>query len=133
MNLKNMQPILTPNNFSIGVDIETIERFEKYASSKPLTEKLGIFTPKEIDYCFKSKMPAKHLAARFCAKEAIHKAFCSLDTEFTPKFNETEIVNNYRGVPEVSFLDERFKSFECKLSLSHCSDKAIAYVFLHRN
>ncbi|MCC7518423.1 MAG: holo-ACP synthase [Verrucomicrobiae bacterium] len=34
-----------------------------------------IFLPSEIEYCLSMKFPARHLAARFAAKEAVSKAF----------------------------------------------------------
>ena len=125
-----MQHTCNFQNFAVGTDIETINRFDRYANSIELSKKLGIFTDKELEYCFSHRLPAKHLAVRFCAKEAVYKAFCSLNIETLPKFNEIEVLNNEKGVPYVSFTNETFSQFTCKISLSHCIDKAIAYVFL---
>ena len=37
-----------------------------------------IYTENELDYCFSNAQPARHLAARFCAKEAVVKALSNI-------------------------------------------------------
>jgi holo-[acyl-carrier protein] synthase len=61
------------NNFGIGVDIESIERFVKLDRAKDSRFLAKIFTEKELDYCFKYKSPAEHLAVRYAGKEAVIK------------------------------------------------------------
>lgn len=120
------------SDLGVGVDIEDIKRFEKYSEDKNNTFLKKVYTPNEIEYCFKSKKPAKHLAVRFCAKEAIYKAFCSLGV-FNLGFQDVEVVNDSNRVPEVVFLNEKIKGYGCKLSLSHNKDKAIASVIVVKN
>ena len=55
------------NNLSVGVDIEEISRFNKYALDKNNPYLLKIFTKNELSYSFKDKQTAAHLAVRFCA------------------------------------------------------------------
>jgi len=118
-------------NLSIGTDIENVSRFEKYAVNRKLTEKMGVYTDLELDYCFSAKLPAKHLAARFCAKEAVYKAVCGANLTMTPPaFTEIEIYNDEQGVPKVRFLNDSFANIKCKISLAHCKDKAIANAIL---
>lgn len=119
-------------DLGVGVDIEDVKRFEKYSEDKNNTFLKKVYTPNEIEYCFKSKDPAKHLAVRFCAKEAIYKAFCSLGV-LNLGFQDVEIVNDSNKVPEVVFLNEKIKDYGCKLSLSHNKDKAIANVIVMKN
>jgi holo-[acyl-carrier protein] synthase len=58
---------------SVGIDLLEIERMEKALARRPrLAERL--FTAEERAYAEKNGAPAKHLAARFCAKEAVAKA-----------------------------------------------------------
>ena len=121
------------NNFAIGTDIESIARFEKYAVDKSLAKKLKVFTDKELDYCFRAHQPAPHLAARFCAKEAVYKAFCALNNVDIPSFNEIEILNDKKGVPHVNITVDTFKNFNCKITLSHNKDNAVAFVVLLKN
>ncbi len=117
-------------NISIGVDIENVSRFDKYANNRKLAEKLGVFTQKELNYCFGHKLPATHLAARFCAKEAVYKALSQANVEKIPAFSEIEIIHNQRNVPCVNFLAEGFDNRQCRLSLSHCKDTAVAFVII---
>jgi holo-[acyl-carrier protein] synthase len=57
----------------VGIDLLDVERFERALSRRPrLAERL--FTPAERDYAATRARPAMHLAARFCAKEAVAKA-----------------------------------------------------------
>jgi holo-[acyl-carrier protein] synthase len=57
----------------IGIDLIEIDRFERALSRRPrLRERL--FTPAELDYAEGRARPSQHLAARFCAKEAVAKS-----------------------------------------------------------
>jgi len=119
------------NQFSVGVDIEDIARFEKMAKNK--TGLKTIYTPSEIKYCFtKKKKPAQHLAARFVGKEAVIKALAGLG--FTTFYRQIEIKNKKSGVPEVTVLDKKIKGkVKISLSLSHSKDKAIGFAMAFLN
>jgi holo-[acyl-carrier protein] synthase len=57
----------------IGLDLLEIERLELALERRPrLAERL--FTERERAYAAARARPARHLAARFCAKEAVAKA-----------------------------------------------------------
>jgi holo-[acyl-carrier protein] synthase len=57
----------------IGIDLLEIDRLERALERRPrLAQRL--FTPGERDYAATRARPAQHLAARFCAKEAVFKA-----------------------------------------------------------
>jgi holo-[acyl-carrier protein] synthase len=57
----------------IGLDLLEIERLEQALARRPgLAERL--FTEGERAYAATQGRPAQHLAARFCAKEAVSKA-----------------------------------------------------------
>ena len=57
----------------IGIDLLEIERLERALERRPrLAERL--FTATELDYAAAHARPGQHLAARFCAKEAVAKA-----------------------------------------------------------
>ena len=59
----------------IGVDLVECERIER--SVERFGDKFlrRVFTDGEIQYSMSMKFPARHLAARFAAKEAVSKAF----------------------------------------------------------
>lgn len=57
----------------VGIDLLEIERLERALSRQPrLAER--VFTDAERAYAASRPRPGQHLAARFCAKEAIAKA-----------------------------------------------------------
>ena len=57
----------------VGIDLLDVERFERALERRPrLAERL--FTDDERAYAAARARPAMHLAARFCAKEAVAKA-----------------------------------------------------------
>ena len=58
---------------AVGIDLLEIDRLERALERRPrLAERL--FTPAERAYAARRARPAMHLAARFCAKEAVAKA-----------------------------------------------------------
>ncbi len=119
-------------NFSIGVDIENISRLEKVKNNKHFLNK--IFSPAELKYCFRKSNPAAHLAARYAAKEAALKAIGSAENKKPTVLDYKKIIisNKKNGAPEIKFKGSRLKKFIAKISLSHCDDKAIAFVELTR-
>jgi holo-[acyl-carrier protein] synthase len=57
----------------VGIDLIEIERLERALERRPrLAERL--FTEAERKYAAARARPGQHLAARFCAKEAVAKA-----------------------------------------------------------
>src|SRR5919109_2417279 len=57
----------------VGIDLLEIERLERALARRPrLAER--VFTEGERAYAAARARPAMHLAARFCAKEAVAKA-----------------------------------------------------------
>jgi holo-[acyl-carrier protein] synthase len=58
---------------AVGLDLLEIERLERALARRPrLAERL--FSESELAYARARPRPAQHLAARFCAKEAVAKA-----------------------------------------------------------
>jgi holo-[acyl-carrier protein] synthase len=58
---------------NVGIDIVEIARIERALARRPrLAERL--FTEGERAYAAERARPSRHLAARFCAKEAVAKA-----------------------------------------------------------
>ena len=81
---------------SIGIDLLEIERLERALDRRPrLAERL--FTDHERDYAAARARPGQHLAARFCAKEAVAKA---LRLEAW-SFRDIEVTST-GGAPEVT-------------------------------
>src|SRR6266850_2924211 len=59
----------------IGVDMVQVERIQHSLDRFGERFMKRVFTEGEIAYCISMKFPARHLAARFAAKEAVSKAF----------------------------------------------------------
>ncbi len=115
--------------FGIGVDIEKICRFQNKTQNNDLHFLKTIFTDAELAYSFSDTKSAQHLCARFCAKEATIKALYSLGLKSIP-LNEIEILNNNDGVPQLKI--KNYENLKTKVSLSHTSDDAIAFVLIEK-
>lgn len=115
-------------NLSIGIDIEDINRFEKYSKDKNNRFLSKIYTKAEIDYCFSYKAPAKHLAARYCAKEACVKALTKLGIKDV-YYNQIEVFrDNFGGVSIQILNNKKYIKLILQVSLSHSKDTATASV-----
>ncbi|MEA2189980.1 MAG: holo-[acyl-carrier protein] synthase [Solirubrobacteraceae bacterium] len=57
----------------VGIDLLEIERMEQALDRRPSLA-LRLFTDGERAYAARRARPGQHLAARFCAKEAVAKA-----------------------------------------------------------
>jgi len=80
----------------IGLDLLEIDRLERALERRPgLARRL--FTDQERAYAAARARPGQHLAARFCAKEAVAKAL-ELDAW---SFTDVEVVNDQHGAPRV--------------------------------
>jgi len=81
---------------SVGIDLLEIDRLERALARRPQLA-ARLFTESERAYAAARARPAMHLAARFCAKEAVVKA---LELEvWNP--HDVEVVRSETGVPSV--------------------------------
>jgi holo-[acyl-carrier protein] synthase len=114
-------------NVSLGVDIESIERFTKMIKQFKRSTLKRIYTENEMDYCFSKKNPAPSLAARFAFKEAAFKALFPLGLRIFHR--QVEIINSPSGAPNARFLSEElYSKYLLKVSLSHSRHDAVAFV-----
>src|SRR3954467_14469755 len=80
----------------VGIDLLDVERFERALERRPrLADRL--FTDAERAYAAGRARPAMHLAARFCAKEAVTKALAL--PSFEPR--DVGVVGGGDGPPGV--------------------------------
>jgi len=63
----------------IGTDLLDVARMAREAEEQGPKFLEELFTPGEIAYCEGKRYPARHLAARFAAKEALFKALSRSD------------------------------------------------------
>ena len=108
----------------IGIDLLEIERLERALERYPRLE-ARLFTDSERAYAAARRRPARHLAARFAAKEAVVKALGSRG--FAPREIEIEA-----GEPPRVRLSGRTaglaaeRGLSIQVSLTHGRDHAAA-------
>jgi holo-[acyl-carrier protein] synthase len=113
----------------IGIDLLEIERLERALERRPrLAQRL--FTEGERAYAAGRARPGQHLAARFCAKEAVAKA---LGLEGW-SFRDVEVVGG-DGPPEARLhgavaARARELGVEVRISLTHTRSDAAAVAIL---
>ena len=125
--IKRMDKTGYMNDFSVGVDIEDIERFVKLDMEKDKSFFNRLYTQREMEYCLSKSNPYPHLAVRFAGKEAVIKLISGFGEKVNP--GEIEILNDANGAPVVNINNERFNNIKVTISLSHCKDKAIAFAW----
>jgi holo-[acyl-carrier protein] synthase len=115
----------------VGIDQLEIERLEKALERRPrMAERL--FTAEERAYAAARARPAQHLAARFCAKEAVAKALALASWSFL----DVEVVRGEEGPPEVRLhgaVAQRAAELgvtEVRISLTHTRRDAAAVAIL---
>ncbi len=117
---------MSPAEHFIGIDLLDIERLERALARRPkLAERL--FTDGERAYAAARARPGQHLAARFCAKEAVAKA---LELEAW-SWRDVEVVAAENGAPRVVLHGAVAARAEelgvtVRISLSHTQDSATA-------
>ena len=114
-------------NYTVGIDIEGVDRFEKLLAEGNENFFKKIFTQREIAYCNAQPTPAQHFGARFAGKEAIVKAAAQLGITITD-MKTLEILNDNHGVPYTIIKNEN--NITVSLSLTHTGSVAAAIVLL---
>ncbi len=116
----------------IGTDIVKIERIKNSITKFKSKFQDKIFTKEEWNYCWNKKNPYPSLAARFAAKEAVLKALGT--GKGIIKWVDVEVINNANGKPSINLTGKAAEVARAQyisnfnLSLSHCSDYAVAFV-----
>ena len=99
---------------AVGIDLLEIERLERALERRPrLAQRL--FTDGERAYAAARARPGRHLAARFCAKEAVAKA---LELEaWSPR--DVEVVVGENGAPRIALHGALASRGPVAVSLTH--------------
>jgi holo-[acyl-carrier protein] synthase len=117
---------------SIGVDICDVKRIKNLEEKHHLKFLEKVFTPTEIQYCFKKVTKHTSLAARFAAKEAFLKAL-GTGLRSGLQWKEIEVENDDLGKPHLKLYGETAAIIggrNVHLSLSHTDENAIAFVII---
>ena len=119
-----------PHTF-IGTDIVSIPRITKTINSSQGEKFIQrIFTEDEISYCNNKVNPIIHFAGRFAAKEAITKAILSSEIIDSINMKSIEIISSKNRKPEVNLWLHSKLKLQCKVSISHTDEYAIAFALL---
>lgn len=110
----------------IGVDIESISRFERlFQNKKGLLERM--FNSYEWDYALKKANPSQTLTGIWCAKEAVLKALYPHEALF---IKDITIRHKRTGEPFVEVNSKGVDSTSIHISISHAKDYATAVAII---
>jgi holo-[acyl-carrier protein] synthase len=109
----------------VGIDLLDVERLERALRRRPRLE-ARLFTDAEREYAAARARPSMHLAARFCAKEAVAKALGLTAWSF----RDVEVVAT-AGAPQVRLSGSAARRADelgvsASVSLSHTETLAAA-------
>jgi len=114
----------------LGIDLLEISRLERALARRPnLADRL--FTSGEREYAERHGRPTRHLAGRFCAKEAVAKALDLRAWSFT----DVEVLDT-GGAPRVRLAGRAADvasehGLGVRVSITHSGDTAAAVAFVH--
>jgi holo-[acyl-carrier protein] synthase len=121
----------------IGIGVDLVENARIEHSLERFGERFlqRVFTAGEIDYSKSMKYPARHLAARFAAKEAVSKAF-GTGIGKSMGWKDIDVRRKESGEPYVvleggakELAGER-KVLKVSITLSHTEHHAMAKIVM---
>ncbi|HBN44842.1 MAG TPA: holo-ACP synthase [Candidatus Marinimicrobia bacterium] len=115
-----------PPEIYIGTDIVTVSRIRDLIATHPERFIQRTYTDQEQSYCVGKADPVIHYAGRFAAKEAIKKALMTSGIKEPISWVEMEVIADHDGAPIVNLQGGKFSGLDCKVSISHTKDIAIA-------
>ena len=108
-------------NFNIGIDISSIQKFRDKPFKYNQSFYRKIFSEEEIEYCLKFKNYSEKFAGKFALKEALIKSI-NVQIPFS------EIETSYLNSNILIKILEYEKNYRFKASISHENEFAIAVV-----
>ncbi len=115
-----------PPEIFIGTDIVTVSRIRDLIAAHPDRFIQRTYTDQEQSYCVGKADPVIHYAGRFAAKEAIKKALMTSGIKDVIAWVDMEVVADQYGAPIVNLQGKLYDGLDCKVSISHTNDIAIA-------
>lgn len=114
---------------NVGIDIESVERFQNMISKEKLKLLKNIFFEKEYLYATNKVNTAQSLTGIWCAKEAVVKSFSSIKLF---SIRDVEIICKKGTAPQanVNFSFEKGFKYSIAISISHTKDYATAISIL---
>lgn len=122
--------------YGIGTDIVTIARMSELYGRHAERALDKLLAPEEITICLKAPDPARYLAKRFAAKEALGKAF-GTGIRVPVLLPAMAVLNDDLGKPYFRFYGElasyvQERRLSVHLSISDERDSAVAFVVVEQ-
>ena len=115
-----------PPEIFIGTDIVEVLRIQELIDSHPKRFIQRTYTDQEQSYCAGKADSVIHYAGRFAAKEAIKKALMTSGIKEPISWVDMEIIADQNGAPIVHLHGKSYTNLDCKVSIAHTNDTAIA-------
>ena len=122
--------------YGIGTDIVTIARMSELYGRHAERALDKLLAPEEITICLKAPDPARYLAKRFAAKEALGKAF-GTGIRVPVLLPAMAVLNDELGKPYFRFYGElasyvQERRLSVHLSIGDERDSAVAFVVVEQ-
>lgn len=122
--------------FGVGTDIVAVARMEEFLQRHGDRGVARLLAPDELEACRANAHPARFLAKRFAAKEALAKAL-GTGVRAPATLPAMAVVHDELGKPSFSYAPEldafiRSRGLAAHLSISDEKDYAVAYVVLEK-
>jgi holo-[acyl-carrier protein] synthase len=117
---------------AVGVDLVTVARVERMIERTGERALARLLTPDERAYCQGMAFPARHVAARVAAKEAVYKALQGTEHARGINWRDIEVIRDLTGRPAVRLHGRagprltELGGTQVLLSLTHTDDLAAA-------
>ena len=115
-----------PPEIFIGTDIVEVFRIQRLIDVHPKRFLQHTYTDQEQLYCTGKANSIIHYAGRFAAKEAIKKALMTSGIKDPIYWVDMEILADQNGAPIVHLHGKSYTGLDCKVSIAHTNDTAIA-------
>jgi holo-[acyl-carrier protein] synthase len=117
---------------AVGVDLVAVARIERMLDRVGERALQRLLTPDERAYCLGMAFPARHVAARVAAKEAVYKALQGTEDARGISWRDIEVIRDLTGRPSVRLHGRaaprlgQLRGTQVLLSLTHTDELAAA-------
>jgi holo-[acyl-carrier protein] synthase len=113
------------NVIGVGIDLVDIHRVMEMLDRREEQALHKLLTAAEREFVLAQPVPARHVAARIAAKEAVYKALQALPDARAIAWHDMEVLRSEHGRPSIKLhgvaerLDRQHGPLLIELSLSH--------------
>ncbi|MDH3496190.1 MAG: holo-ACP synthase [Gemmatimonadota bacterium] len=117
---------------AVGIDLVTVERVATLLEHHGDRALERLLTSREREYCLGMAVPARHVAARLAAKEAVYKALQGTEDARGIGWQEIEVTRDGDGRPAIQLTGRAAARLAALgggvvlISLTHTDDLAAA-------